>query len=174
MELTDGTITLRRPTDVDAVEVTKAVHDSLEQLGRWMPWATDAYDLSTALAWIRGEIDPTEHPFLIVGPAGSIVGSCGLNRVDDPSKVANLGYWLHSDYTGRGWATAAVLLVARYAFGPAGLHRVEIIMSTSNEPSRRVAQKAGAHHEGILRETLLLHDTYHDAHLYSLLASDLR
>ena len=53
------------------------------------------------------------------------------------------------------------------------LERIEIIMSTSNEKSRRVAEKTGARFEGTLRNRLRLHQKLHDAHVYSIIPSDL-
>ena len=68
MELTDGVITMRRPTDADASVVAANVAASKAELELWMPWAAGDYDELSALAWIRGEFDPSEHRFLI-GPS---------------------------------------------------------------------------------------------------------
>ncbi len=173
MKLTDGIISLRGAVEADAEAIASAVRSSADELGVWMPWAGADYDAEAALGWIRRELDPTDDPTVLIAPDGSIAGSCGLNKVDMGNQVANLGYWLRSDCTGQGWATAASLLVARHAFDELGLHRVEIVMSTQNLASRRVAEKVGATHEGVLRETLLLHGAHHDAHMFSLLPSDL-
>ena len=172
MELTDGTVTLRSPDDADAPAVAAAVRATLPELEPWMPWATAAYDEDAALAWIRGEFDPGGHSFVMVSDDGTIVGSSGLNRIDELNRCANLGYWLRTDATGRGWATRATRLLARYGIREVGLHRVEVIMSVENEASRRVAERAGATHEGIMRGGLLLRNRHHDVHLFSFTADD--
>jgi RimJ/RimL family protein N-acetyltransferase len=169
MELTDGTITLRSPTADDAADVAAAVRASLPTLQPWMPWASDDYDDAEALRWIRGEIEPGAMPLTIISPEGDLVGSTGLNHIDWSNRRANLGYWLHPNAVGHGWATRAVHLVTDHGFGALGLHRVEILMSVENQRSRRVAERVGAEYEGILRGRLLVDGRFHDAHSFALL-----
>jgi ribosomal-protein-serine acetyltransferase len=173
IDLTDGVITLRTPTETDAPALVAAVGSSLAHLRPFMPWATPGYDKAAALGWIRGERDPDEWRYLIVGDDGQLAGGCGLNLFNQVNHYANLGYWLRSDRTGRGWATRATRLLARHGLTEAGLERVEILMSVENEPSRRVAERSGAVFEGTLRHRLLLHERFHDANLYSIIRSDL-
>ena len=171
--LTDGVITLRPPVEADAPALVAAVRASLAELQPFMPWATADYDAAGVLGWIRGESDADDFRYLIVGDDGMLAGGSGLRLLSEVNRSANLGYWLRSDRTGRGWATRATRLLARHGLTEAGLERVEIMMSVENEPSRRVAERAGAVFEGTLRRRLLLHDRFHDAHLFSLVRSDL-
>jgi RimJ/RimL family protein N-acetyltransferase len=87
---------------------------------------------------------------------------------------ANLGYWIRSSQTRRGLATAAVRLLAHWAFDNTDLNRLELVISVENLASLRVAEKAGAVREGILRSRLLLYGRSHDAALYSLLRNDFK
>ena len=171
--LTDGVISLRSPVDADAQALCAAVLASSPELAPFMPWATAAFDEAAALSWIRGEIDPDEIRYVIVGEDGEVAGGCGLNQFNEVNHSANLGYWLRTDRTGRGWATRATVLLARHGLTQLGLERVEILMAVENEASRRVAERAGAMFEGTLRQRLLLHGVYHDAHLYSLIRTDI-
>lgn len=176
LNLTDGVITLRPATEADVPVLVAAVRSSLGQLRPFMPWASAGYDGAAALSWIRGDRDPDdpdELRCLIVGDDGEVAGGCGLNQFNWFNHFANLGYWLRSDRTGRGWATRATRLLARHGLTTMGLERVEILMSVENERSRQVAERAGAVFEGTLRHRLFLHGRYHDAHLYSLIRSDL-
>jgi RimJ/RimL family protein N-acetyltransferase len=50
---------------------------------------------------------------------------------------------------------------------------LEIIAASDNLPSQRVAEKAGARREGLLRHRLLLGGRPHDALIYSLIRADL-
>ena len=167
--LTDGWITLRPPELDDAAIVAENVQLSLRELEPWMPWASAAYDEASARTWIE---QPGEHPFVIVDADGRIAGTCGLNHVDELNRRANLGYWLRSDRTGRGFATAATRLLVAYGIETLRLQRLEIVMSVHNHASRRVAERAGATHEGVLRSRLLLHGIAHDAHSYSFVTGD--
>jgi RimJ/RimL family protein N-acetyltransferase len=169
MELAADGLILRPPEDRDAVTVADAVQKSLPELIPWMPWASPGYDHGAALAWIRGETGDA-YRFVMIDPAGELVGSCGLNGLSALNRSGNLGYWVRSDQTGNGYATTATRLLRRYGHDVAELHRIEVVMSVHNEASRRVAEKAGAHHEGRLRGCLRLHGEFHDAHCWSFVS----
>ncbi len=171
MELRRDEITLREPQPADAAAITDAVQASLVELSPWMPWATSDYDQDSALRWIKGEFGDT-HRFAIFDVDDALIGGCGLKIVDSQNKRANLGYWVRSNRTGRGVATTATNLLARHGI-KAGLHRIEIVASTLNPASRRVAERAGAQYEGIARDRLLLRGKYHDAHVLSFVPDDL-
>jgi RimJ/RimL family protein N-acetyltransferase len=69
---------------------------------------------------------------------------------------------------GRGVAPAAVRLVAEHAFRETDLVRLEIVCAVGNVRSQRVAEKAGAVREGVLRNRLLLPSGPSDAVMFSL------
>jgi RimJ/RimL family protein N-acetyltransferase len=169
--LSDEVCSLRPPVERDADELAACVRDSLPELSRWMPWATADYDRDAALAWIMGDIEPDAHSFVIIDHDGAIAGTCGLNHIDRLNQRANLGYWVRSDRTGRGLATAATRLVAWHGLHELGFRRLEIIMAVDNVASRRVAERAGAMFEGTMRARLMLHGRSHDAHLYSIVST---
>lgn len=87
--------------------------------------------------------------------------------------MANLGYWVRTSAAGRGVATGATRAVARFGFEQIGLKRIEIVAAVNNLSSQRVAEKAGAVREGVLRKRLLIRGESHDAVLFSLVAEDL-
>ncbi len=172
IELTDRVIRLRTPVEADAAPLAEAVQRSLGELAPFMPWATPSYGAVESLKWIRHEIAPDEIGFVIIEPGGEIVGSCGLNGFSEQNQLANLGYWVRTDMTGRGYAARATRLVAEHGFRTLGLARIEILMSVENHASRRVAERVGARYEGQLRSRLLLNGRHHDADLFSLIAGD--
>ena len=84
---------------------------------------------------------------------------------------AEVSYWVLPSARGRGVATGACVAATRWAHD-LGLHRIQLQHSTHNEPSRRVALKAGFVEEGIRRGANLHDDGWHDMVLYSHLATD--
>jgi RimJ/RimL family protein N-acetyltransferase len=54
------------------------------------------------------------------------------------------------------------------------LIRIEIVAAVGNLASQRVAEKAGAVREGVMRKALLVRDTAHDAVLTSLIEEDMK
>jgi RimJ/RimL family protein N-acetyltransferase len=68
---------------------------------------------------------------------------------------------------GGGVATRAARLARDWAFASTDLIRLEIVVSVGNHRSLRVAEKAGAVREGILRRRLITHGKAHDAVVFS-------
>jgi len=163
---------LRPYTAEDAESLHAAVRESLAELSRWLPWAHPAYALGESREWIAAReglaARGLEHHFAIVDDAGGYVGGCGINQINRVHRFGNLGYWVRTAATGRGAATAAVARLAEWAFRETDLVRLEIVCAVGNERSQRVAERAGAVREGLLRDRLLIHGRAHDAVMYSL------
>ena len=101
------------------------------------------------------------------------LGFVFLNHVNRTHQVANLGYLVRTSRAGEGIATEAAKLVARHGFEKLGFQRLEIVVSPENAPSLKVAEKAGAVREGLLRNRLQLHGAPCDAYMHSLIPTDL-
>jgi ribosomal-protein-serine acetyltransferase len=176
--LTDGTISLRPHRREDAEAVYEAARESLADMYPWMPWAHKDYSFKESRQWMKKGPHEwkkgTAFDFAILDARdGSFLGGCGINRIDFAHRWANLGYWVRSSRAGKGIAPAATILLARWAFEKLGLLRIEIAAAAGNSRSRRVAEKAGAKFEGMLRNRFYLYGQSHDAALYSLVPGDL-
>ena len=176
--LTDGKISLRPYRQEDATLLYEAVRESITELSAWMAWAHREYSIKESRAWIKQKPGQwqqgLEYDFAIFDAGdGTYLGGCGLNRIDHANRMVNLGYWVRSSRTGRNIATSATLLLACWGFEKLGLQRIEIMAAIDNAPSRRVAEKAGAKVEGILRNRMTLNGRLHDAVMHSLVPGDL-
>lgn len=164
---------LRHPEKTDADQLFQAVHESIDELHRWMSWCSRDYSLADASSWIAGgaaaRASRSAFEFVIVGDDGRIVGVCGLNQVRPENRLANLGYWIRSTACRRGYASEAVRQLAEWAWANTDLERLEIVVAVGNDASQSVARKAGAIREGVLRSRLLVHDRFHDAVMNSLI-----
>ncbi len=110
--------------------------------------------------------------FAIVDDADAVVGAIGVGGFDWVSDVGQVFYWIAAPARGRGLATAAVRLVARWAFGALGLARLELYTMPGNAASERVAEKAGFTREGVLRSRRLIKGERTDVTLFALLPDD--
>ena len=178
VQLVNDRLLLRAFRLEDADEIYQAVCESKPELTRWLPWCHAEYAPSDTLEFLnlRGQAfrQDQEHAFAIFERnSGRFAGATGINQIDRPARRANLGYWLRTDCTGKGFATQATLLVARWAFDQLGLERIEIVAATENIASQRVAVRAGATREGIARRRLRMGDEQRDAVVFSLVPSDL-
>ncbi|MET9134609.1 GNAT family N-acetyltransferase [Streptomyces antibioticus] len=104
---------------------------------------------------------------------GDVVGLAGWNDVDLAGGSAEIVYWLLPSARGRGLAVPVVERLTRWAFDDLGLHRLRLCHSVSNEPSCRVASKAGYTYEGTTRGALLHEDGWHDQHLHAVVRGDM-
>jgi RimJ/RimL family protein N-acetyltransferase len=146
-----GPIELRRHAADERTALVDAVNRSLDELRPWMPWAqTAATDGSigdflerSRQAWDEGlEFGYTIGTGDRSAGRGIVIGACGLHFRSDPG-VAEIGYWVSSDRTGAGVATAAARALTQVALGLSEVNRIEIHCDADNGASRAVAAKAG-------------------------------
>jgi ribosomal-protein-serine acetyltransferase len=142
--LSHGQVSLRRWRPDDAAALLAAVIESQDDLRPWMSWA-DRYDQDKAAEFLATcqEQWASGSAFvyaIIVGD--QIAGGAGLhNRVGDGG--LEIGYWVHSDWTGRGIATAAAAALTTAALALPGIQRVEIYHDAANAASGRIPAKLG-------------------------------
>lgn len=72
----------------------------------------------------------------------TVAGGCGLHRRRGPT-VLEIGYWLHVDHTGRGYATELAAALTDIGLAQPGIERVEIHHDQANVASRRVPERLG-------------------------------
>ena len=174
MILTDGKVRLRRYTAADIPLLCEAGQESIgDDFTPWMPWCHRDYNEADSSQYILGRDHAWENreefAFGVFSEeTGDYLGGVGLNQLSAVHVYANLGYWIRRSAWGRGYAVAAALLMARFGFQELHLGRVEIVIAVGNDKSCRVAEKAGALHEGVLRNRLRIAGKLHDAHMYSL------
>ncbi len=113
-------------------------------------------DLAGASEWLArreaDRIDGTAVELAIADPDGSgPKGSVSLWAINARHGHAMVSYWVGPGARGRGLATAAVRLLARWAFDEVGLVRLQLYIEPENVASQRVAERAGFVREGRLR-----------------------
>ncbi len=174
--LTSGPWLLRPFASTDADAFVEAVHESTDTVGKWMPWATPTYSRLEALAWFdtcnAAHSNGDGCDLGIFLGDGHLLGGIGLNQFNRAHQFCNLGYWVRQSAQGQGAATQASRLLLRHAFLSLRQHRVEIVMAEGNLASEAVAQKLGAHFEGLARNRILFKGMPQSAKLYSLTPED--
>jgi RimJ/RimL family protein N-acetyltransferase len=114
--------------------------------------------------------------FAVVEPLddGVVLGGASLNDVQIACGQASIGYWLAPHARGRGVASHAVRLLARWAFGDLGIARLELTCSPDNLASQRVAERCGFTREAVLRSHIPFKGGRRDTIVFSLLPGELR
>ncbi|HET6499864.1 MAG TPA: GNAT family protein [Amycolatopsis sp.] len=149
-----------------------------ERLAAWFPGfdkpptpeGTRAELARSGQAWLDGSQLPVAIAVRAEG-GWRLVGAVNL-MIDSTARSAEVGYWLDSGFEGRGLATRAVTAVLDQAFGPLGLHRVELRTNPGNQRSRSVAERLGFTQEGLLREAAPFPGERRDEVVFGLLARE--
>jgi RimJ/RimL family protein N-acetyltransferase len=149
-------LVLRRWRSVDAPLLRAAIDASLPELHRWMPWARDepvpVDALARRLATFEEAWDAGREFAYGIFPLGEreAYGSAGIHRRGDDRDSApdhlEIGYWIRSDATGRGYATEAARALVDAAARLPGTPRVEIRCDPTNVRSAAVARRLGLRH----------------------------
>jgi ribosomal-protein-alanine N-acetyltransferase len=174
--LTDGVVLLRRWEERDLGCVEEASQDPRIPAGTTVP---AVFDREQGLAWIerqwrRAEEDQGLSLAVTEARSGEAVGVVVLLRPDGGRRAATaeIGYWVIQRARGRGYASRAVELSARWGLTDAGFMRIEALVIPENVASQRVLERAGFVREGHLRSYLVFGDRRNDALMYSLLPTD--
>ena len=179
MPLADDVVLLRpwREADVPG-KLLLGFSDPLVQRFSWP--RTTPYTEADARSYFAGQeqarVRGEELNFALADPDDQavVLGGASLYDVLTDQGCASVGYWLARQARGRGIATHAVRLLARWAFAELGLARLELTCSPDNEASQRVAERCGFVREGLLRSHIPFKGARRDSVIYSLLTGELR
>jgi [ribosomal protein S5]-alanine N-acetyltransferase len=116
-----------------------------------------------------------EGVLLIIDDHDAIVGEIEFFPITHYLIGYELSYLIFGkEYSGKGFATEAVELMTEYLFRRKRINRVQLNIHPDNEPSRRVATKAGFVLEGVMRGCWFHAGDYHDLEIWSMLRDEFR
>lgn len=182
--LTDGPVTLRPYRRADATQWSEVRLRNEPWLARWEPCPPGPWEelnSRRAYRWIyrdqrRSVRDGTAMPFAVLlreGHGQRYVGHIGLGSITRRAfGSAYAGYWLDGAVAGRGIMPTALALLVDHAFGPGGLHRVEVNIRPENHASRRVAAKLGFREEAYHPRYMFIDGGWRDHIGYALTVED--
>jgi RimJ/RimL family protein N-acetyltransferase len=157
--------------DLDALFAYQSRNDVTQHL-YWGPRSRDevqeAFEGKIAATAIRAEGD-----FLALAAelasTGEIVGDVVLELVSEEHRTGEIGYIVHPDHHGHGYATEAGRAVLRVAFEDLRLHRVTGRLDARNVASARVLEKLGMRREALLVENELVKGEWQSELVYAIL-----
>lgn len=169
-----GHIRLRWLREDDAPAVAAACRDP--EIPRWT-FMEEGLTRRRAAAWIerswRLRAEGAAARFAIAGADDDrFLGQVGV-AIDRLRVSGETFYWVAAPARRRGAAATALRLVSRWALGPLGLERLELLTHPRNRASQRVAERAGYLREGTLRSYQPFKGRRMDAVVFSLLPADL-
>lgn len=162
------------PEDTDAV----FRYRSREDVCRYLPFPPQTREqVATRFAGIPAALtDEGQYLSLAVAEreSGVVVGDVVLMWHSREHRAGEIGYVLHPDYAGKGYATEAGAALLRLGFGELGLHRIVGRLDARNTASARVLEKLGMRREAHFIQNEFLRDEWTDELVYAVLASEWR
>jgi ribosomal-protein-serine acetyltransferase len=146
-----------------------------ERLREWLPWVDRTQSVTDSLKFIestRRSFAEGKEMVLGVWYEGRIAGTIGLHNIANPNRSGFIGYWLGSEFEGKGIMMRACRAMVEHAFGVLGLNRLEIRCATGNKRSQAIPERLGFRREGILREAERHGNDYIDLIVYGLLSNE--
>lgn len=171
MELITPRLKIRefRPDDLDAVYEI----DSDPRVCRYEspPLTVDQvrYRLEGAVEWANETPRTIYKLALTIPPDDRVCGRLTLKVTLPAVREWEIGWTLHPQVWGRGYATEGAHALLGYAFSQLNAHRVVAFCHVENTASYRVMERMGMRREGRTRETVWLQGAWHDELLYGIL-----
>jgi RimJ/RimL family protein N-acetyltransferase len=172
-ELMTERLRLRVPRAGDGALVFPAVKASIVELQKWMPWATPEYAETDAELWCRRsfvDFHARKSAQMLMLLGDRHLGNLGAFDLKLDVRSCEIGYWLRTDETGRGYMTEAVSALSIFLMKHLKVHRIQIKCDVRNDASAAVAKRCGYQFEGTLRHDALDSSAAHrDTHVFSRL-----
>jgi len=150
---------LLRPIDAEADLMQIHAYRSIPEVCRYVPFIPGTpQELAERLAdpeRIRSAIDDEGQVMSLVmvrRDTGLLVGDLVLFWHSTTDQRAEVGYVLHPDHEGRGFATEGVQALLELCFEGAGAHRVTARVDERNTASTRLLERLGFRQEATFVE----------------------
>lgn len=167
-------LVLEPPTPADAEAITEHCQDPEIQEWTTVPAPYSREDARAFLESVERDWADASNLTWALREDGRLIGMIGLGRRE--ARSAEIGYWLAPAVRGRGLMGRAVNAVVDHAFDPDGLGLEHLFWQAfvGNQPSRRVAERAGFTIEGAIRGFGVQRGARRDAWVGTLLSTDPR
>ncbi|WP_059104450.1 GNAT family N-acetyltransferase [Shouchella shacheensis] len=148
---------IRLPLPGDGKAVHEAQQASMHDLLPWMAWAHHVSSVEQTEEGVRQahndflrRKDLRFHVFS--KQTGRFIASSGLHQINWYVPRMEIGYWIDSRHSGKGYMTEAVAGIAEFAFYKLNAHRLEICCDPLNAQSRAIPERLGFSLEAILKQ----------------------
>jgi ribosomal-protein-serine acetyltransferase len=148
-----------------------------ELVSRYIGLADAVADLASSRTFLQSYADKTAADTARIWGIWSddkLVGGVLFRVFDGVRGNAEAGCWLEPAAVGKGLVTRAARAIIDWAVEDRGIHRVEWVAASLNEPSIAVARRLGMHRDGVLREAYPHRGVRYDMEVWSVLAPEWR
>jgi RimJ/RimL family protein N-acetyltransferase len=160
-----------RPDDLDALHAIQSRPD----VTRYLYWDVRSRDEVAAELEARArrtELE-VEGDRLVLAlerrDSGELIGDVNLEWLSREHRQGEIGFVLHPDHHGRGYAAEAAVALLALGFDELGLHRIVGRCDGRNAASARLLEKLGMRREAHLRENEVVKGDWTDELVYAML-----
>jgi RimJ/RimL family protein N-acetyltransferase len=132
---------------------------------------TESLALKSAVTWPEKE---GEHLSLAVELNKEVIGEAVLKYLSEPHRQGEIGYILHPDHQGHGYATEAAGAMLRLGFENLGLHRIIASCDAFNGASWRVMERLGMRKEAHFKHNEIFKGAWGEEFIYAILEDEWR
>ena len=142
------------------------------------------YEPPSTLDWDRARLERRMRDvrFAVTGDAlgfaavrdGALVADCSLFLRSAEHRQGEIGFVVHPDHQGRGYATEAAAALLALGFDGFGLHRIVGRLEARNAASARVLGKLGMRREAHLVENEIVKGEWQSELVYAILSREWR
>jgi RimJ/RimL family protein N-acetyltransferase len=170
MILETGRLRLRpfQSDDVDAI----ASYSTKPEFIRFMPLPPQTIESAADFVGrivADGQLDPKNdwHFAIQVGEAPRLIGTIRIGVREPEHRQGDVGYAVHPDYWGKGYASEALRRVLTFGLEDLSLQRIWAIADVLNVASWKAMERAGMQREGLMRHHRLIRGVWGDSVLYA-------
>lgn len=171
----DRNIRLKMLEHRHADELYFLVDKNRSYLREWLPWVDGTRSPEDTKEFIRQALKQfaRNNGFQsAIFYKEKLAGCIGVHEIDWNNRKTSIGYWLSSEYQGKGIMTKSCKAVIEYLFTEMKLNRIEIRAAEFNRKSRAIPERLGFTQEGMIRNDMWVYDHYVDHVVYGMLAEE--
>jgi RimJ/RimL family protein N-acetyltransferase len=159
-EFTTDRLLIRMPMPGDGKAMFESINASLDELKPWLPFAhmeqtVEDVEINIREAHLKFLSREDLRLLVFLKENGNLIASSGLHRINWEIPKFEIGYWIDTRYTGKGYMTEAVQGITEFASKELNARRIEIRCDTQNVKSAAIPERLGFTLEGILRNDSL-------------------
>lgn len=110
----------------------------------------------------------------VLRTSSELIGDFSIWCERDDRRQAEIGFVLHPDFQGRGYAMEAASVMVRMGFEGLGLHRIIGRCDARNTASAHLMERLGMRREAHFRQAELIKGEWCDELVYAILAEEWR
>ncbi|PJJ65242.1 GNAT family N-acetyltransferase [Compostimonas suwonensis] len=170
---------LRPLTEDDVADV--AAYQTRDDVVRYLPWPLRDRAASAQHTRERATLTSIaktgDRAILAISkPAGDgrsrVIGDLTLIAASVPDAQLEIGWVLHPDFQGAGYASEAAGALLRLCFEQFGAHRVSARLDPRNGASAALCERLGMRREALFRHDIFFKGEWGDTAIYAILAEE--